>query len=81
MVLYNGHQQSSAMSEMGQQEIAFNTKESQCDGHLGKYEVGKDKKSCPKTLCCDYKSVSQVGQHFWNYFIGILLLLSCFSRV
>lgn len=37
----------SFMSEMGQQEIAFNTKESQCDGHLGKYEVGKDKKMLP----------------------------------
>lgn len=35
------------MLEMGQQEIAFNTKESQCDGHLGKYEVGKDKKMPP----------------------------------
>ena len=47
MVLYNGHRQASAMQEMGQQEIAFNTKESQCDGHLGKYEVGKDKMMPP----------------------------------
>ena len=47
MLLYNGHRQSSAMPQTGQQEIAFNTKESQCDGHLGKYEVGKDKKMLP----------------------------------
>ena len=35
------------MPGTGQQEIVFNTKESQCDSHLGKYEVGKDKKMLP----------------------------------
>ena len=35
------------MPETGQQEVAFNTKESQHDVQLGKYEVGKDKKMLP----------------------------------
>lgn len=46
-IFRNIHCEPSAMPETRQQEVVFNTKESQHDVQLGKYEVGKDKKMLP----------------------------------
>ena len=45
--------------------------------------MAKDKKSCPKTLCCDYKSVFTGGsaflELFYWYTAAAKLLQSCLT--